>query len=139
MKILKNPGLYIVFMGWWIIPFFIRELGSHPVTKYFSSYIPFFIAFLVMGTSGCILGLLNSRFNFWTRYGIWKRYLVLEGMYSLAAILTVTFIVILDFYGFVAYFGGDAGGSFGLLFFPSIFFYLVMGAALATFIHLLKE
>lgn len=127
MKIFKNPGLYLFLMGWWIIPFFVIELASHPVNKYFSSYVPFFIAFVVLGASGYVLGLLNGSFGFWTRYNVWKRFGLLVGVYALSVILIVVLVIILDAYHLVAYFGGDAGGSFGLLFIPSIVVNIVLG------------
>jgi hypothetical protein len=139
MRVLKNPGLYVVFMGCWIIPFFIAALISYPMTEHVYSYIPFFIAFLVLGTSGYVLGSLNSRFDFWTRYGMWKRCCVLVGMYTLAVGLILVLVVTLDSYRLVTYFGGDAGGSFGLLLLPSIIIYLALGGVFATITTIIKR
>jgi hypothetical protein len=127
VRIFRNPGLYLFLMGWWIIPFFVTELATHPVNKYFSSYVPFFIAFAVLGSSAYILGLLNGAFGFWARCSVWKRFGLLVGVYALSVILIVVLVIILDSYGLVKYFGGDAGGSFGLFFIPSIVIYIVLG------------
>jgi hypothetical protein len=46
--------------------------------------------------------------------------------YSIMMISFITIILVLDQYRLIGYFGGDAGGSVGLLCFPSIIGYLVL-------------
>lgn len=123
----KNPVFYFILMSWWIILFFIFALLSYPVGKYFSSYLPFFISFAVIAVYAFFLSFLNSKFNFWERYGHWKRFFVLIGTYSITIISILIIVVTLDSNGLIQYFGGDAGGSFGLLFLPSIILYFILG------------
>ena len=73
------------------------------------------------------LNVINLRWQIWERTGHWGKFFILIGCYSLsvAAILAVT--LVLDSYGALDYFGGDAEGSFGMLFVTSVFGYAVVG------------
>jgi len=114
-------------MSWWIAPFFIVALLSRPIGENIRSYLPFFISFIVFAAAGCLLGFLDARFGFWTRAGLWKRGLILVIGYAATAITALLLTIIVDYYGLISYFGGDAAGSFGLLYIPSIIFYAVAG------------
>jgi hypothetical protein len=97
------------------------------------------VAFVIYGLTGLLLNSWNQSTGFWSNYGVWKKYFLLVGMYSLAAILTVISIMALDSIGLARYFGGDAGGSFGLLFFPSMIFYIVIGVPVAMLVKIDNE
>jgi hypothetical protein len=123
-------------MASWVVPFFIIGLIRYSLFDYFTSFIPFFVTFVIYGITGLLLNSWNQSTGFWSNYGVWKRYFLLVGMYSLAAILTVISIMALDSIGLARYFGGDAGGSFGLLFFPSMIFYIVIGVPVAMLVKI---
>lgn len=53
-------------------------------------------------------------------------------MYASGALINVFLVAALDHAGVVAFFRSDAEGSFMLLFFPSILFYIIIGAGLAA-------
>jgi len=139
MKPIKNPGTFVVLMAAWVVPFFIIGLIRYSIFDYFTSFIPFFVAFIIYGLIGFLLNRWNQSTEFWPNFGVWKRYFLLIGMYSLAAILTVILIMVLDSIGLARYFGGDAGGSFGLLFFPSIIFFTIIGVPVAMLVKLDNE
>ncbi len=139
MKLTQSPGWCLVLMGWWIVPFFAGALASHPIYREPSSYVPFAVAFVILGVSGFILERLNGTRRFWDRFSVRKRVELLVGAYALSAIAIVFLVVVLDSWGWVGYFGGDAGGSFGLLFFPSILAYLVLGATLVAVVALVRR
>jgi len=135
----KNPAFYLILMTCWIVPFFFVYLFSYPVWNYFSSYLPFFISFIVVAVYAYFLSFLNLKFSFWERYGHWKRFFVLIAAYAVTIISILTIIVILDDKGLIKYFGGDAGGSFGLLFVPSIIFYFIFGILFSTIITVMRK
>jgi hypothetical protein len=135
---MRKPGTYLLLMAWWIVPFFILALASYPVGAYLTSYVPFLAAFVIIPVCAFILAGLDARLEFWERFGFWKRYFVLTGAYALTMVIVLAVTVTLDFYGLAGYFRGDAAGSFGMLYIPSVVFYFVSGAlfcAAASFLQ----
>ena len=66
--------------------------------------------------------------KFWSHRRLWGRFVILATAYTVVIGASLVFTCVLDSYRLVAYFGGDAEGSFGLLYFPSIVFYWLVGA-----------
>lgn len=126
-RILENPGLCLALMSWWIIPFFASAVLTHPISEYPRSYLPFLIAFGGIVSFAVALNVINLKRQVWRRTGHWGKFLLLSGWYALsvAGILAVT--LVLDSYGALEYFDGDAEGSFGMLFIPSALGYVVVG------------
>jgi len=132
VKLLKGPGLYLILMTWWIVVFFVIALFSYPVTSYLSSYLPFFIAFVVILASGIVLNIMETKFFFWRDMGHWGRFLMLTGSYAVAIIVILVITMILDSYRLVGYFRGDPEGSFGMLYVSSVIFYLLAGVIVSV-------
>lgn len=123
-----SSGKYLIIMTyWWIVPFFIIGLISFPLRQYIDSYYPFFIAFIITIIIGFICGALEGRYDYWHRSGYWKKYFIINGIYLLNIIFILIITLILDCFHFIKYFGGDAAGSFGMLYIPSVIFYLLFG------------
>ena len=117
-------------MIWWIFVFFAICLFSYPITRYLTSYIPFFVAFAVTPMFSLFLNLADSAFTFWRRIGYWGKFATLMGSYALTIIAIVIITLVLSSHGMIGYFGGDPEGSFGMLYIPSIVFYGVVGTVL---------
>ena len=60
----------------------------------------------------------------------WGKYLMIMSAYTAQMILILISVLLLDSARVLKYYGGDAGGSVGLLYFPSIVIYWFTGAAL---------
>jgi len=125
--ILNNPGVCLALMSWWIIPFLAAAVLTHPLSEYPRSYLPFLIAFGGMVLFAVALNVINLRLRVWERVGHWGRFLILSGSYALSVVATLAATLVLDSYGALDYFGGDAEGSFGMLFIPSVLGYFVLG------------
>jgi hypothetical protein len=139
----KNPGVYLALMWWWIIAFFVIHLIVHPLPAYFSSYIRYFGAFLVIGASGITIGLLNAKINFWSRFGHWRRFLVLIGAYTLSV-----FLVLGSSVGMINYMSADFWGTssrdsdFEMACLPTAIFYFIIGilwSVIFSIINLIKK
>ena len=139
MKRFRNPGIYLAIMGWWIMPFFGSSLARYPVTAYFSSYVPFLLVFFSIAVSGIILWRMNIKNGFWNRSGHWRRFSILWGTYALSISVALAITLILDSYNMIAYFGGCAAGSFGMLYIPSIVLYFIFGILLSTMLTVAKR
>jgi hypothetical protein len=125
-------------MSWWIAPFFIAALMSYSIVSNISSYLPFFVAFVFYAAAGFLLGFLDVKVGFWSRSGLWKHYLILVVGYTVTTICILLLTVIIDDYGLISYFGGDAAGSFGMLYFPLMVLYAVAGAILCAVFKAIK-
>ena len=125
-----QPGYFLMLMAWWIVPFFAIHLVSYPVHRFLPSFLPFFVAFVVIAAAGSIVTMVENKTGFWERSGRWKRYGILTSSYAAAVVVILLATVGLDYWGFVGYFGGDAAGSFGMLYIPSAIFYVIGGAVL---------
>jgi hypothetical protein len=132
MEVLKRPGLYLILMAWWIAVFFIIALFSYPVKSYLSSYVPFFVAFVVILASGIALNIIETKFLFWRDMGHWGRFLILTGSYAFAILVILVITLTLDSYRLIGYFRGDPEGSFGMLYVPSVIFYFLAGTILSA-------
>jgi uncharacterized membrane protein YqjE len=75
---------------------------------------------------GILLNIIENKWNLWQSTRYFGKCSMLIIAYSIMMILFITIILVLDQYRLIGYFDGDAGGSFGLLCFPSIIGYLVL-------------
>lgn len=123
-----RSGKYLMLMTYgWIAPFALLHLGRYPLRQYQTSYYPFLVAFVTTAVVSLAGGILERRYNFWEPGGFWQKYFLLMGMYCLNIGVILVITLIMSSYGWISYFGGDAEGSFGMLYIPSAFFYLTAG------------
>jgi len=132
MRLFKRPGLYLVLMGWWILVFLGIDLARYPIHGFLLSYVPYFVALILFMVFAVFLTFLDFKFNWWERMRHWGRFLLLIGSYAITTIAILVIVITLDSWRLIQYFGGDAGGSFGLLFVPSILVYFICGAILSA-------
>jgi hypothetical protein len=125
--ILESPGLCLALMSWWITPFLAAAVIDRPIIEWTRSYFVFLIAIVEIILFAGALHFINLRLHLWGKTGHWGRFLILIGCYALYVVSTVVVIVVLDTYGALDYFGGDAGGSFVMLFIPSVLGYFMLG------------
>ena len=135
---LRGPGKYLVMMIWWILVFFFVQLYSDPLWSYVSSYLVYFIAFAFTLGGAILLNLLESRLRLWSRRRRWGKLIIIATAYTVAIGASFVLTIVLDSYDVVADLGGDAGGSFGLLYLPSIVFYLIAGAVVCTLVSVVE-
>ena len=126
-QILIGPGKYLLLMTWWIFVFFAICLFSYPVTRYLTSYIPFFVAFAVTLMFSLLLNLVDGTFTFYRKMDSWGKFATLMISYASTVIVSLIITMVLSSHGMIDYFGGDPEGSFGMLYIPSIVFYGVVG------------
>jgi len=136
---MRKPGTYLLLMAWWIVPFFLLALASYPVGAYRTSYVPFLAAFTVIAVCAFLLSHLDARLDFWERSGLWRKYFVLTGAYAVTIGLVLAATLTMDAFYLVGYFGGDAAGSFGMLYLPSVIVYFVSGALFCAAASVLKR
>ena len=140
IKHLQNPGVYFALMWWWIIvPFFVLDLITNPIPTYFSSYIRYFGAFLVIGASGMTIGLLNAKTNFWSRFGHWRRFFVLIGAYTISTFLVLGNSGLMVTYMSAEFFGHGNDSSFEMICITSATFYFAVGTLLSIMFSIAKR
>jgi hypothetical protein len=125
------PGWIILGMtSVWLIPFCIRDLMKHPLVAYWDSHLLYAVLF---GTAIAAMLTLNGLqlVTDWRRHAVWLQVLSICGGYALAMFISLAIILTLDSARVLHYYGGDAGGSVGLLIVPSVIAYSVIGAVVA--------
>lgn len=122
-----RPGKYLIVMIWWIMAAFFVQLPFHPLWRYFSSYLAYFVVFFFALVVATLLNVMESRAGSWSRRGVWGKFVLLATAYTVTMMASLIVTIVLDGYRVVAYFGADACGSVGLLYLPSIGFYWVAG------------
>jgi hypothetical protein len=123
-----KSGKYLLLMTyWWILPFLAVALYQFSPWEHLPSYYVFFIPFIIAGIISLICGRIEAYTGWWSRAGFWKKYLILMGVYIVNIKLIFFVTVTLHDLRVLHYFGGDAEGSFALLYPYTIPFYLVMG------------
>jgi hypothetical protein len=80
--------------------------------------VPYIIALLTPIFFSFLLNLINVKTNFWSKFGYWRKYLVLIFSYLANHIFFLVILFFSESRNLVDYFGGDAGGSFSLFYFP---------------------
>jgi hypothetical protein len=131
-----KSGKYLLLMTyWWILPFLVISLSEFPLWANLPSYYTYFIPFIITGIFSFLCGLVETQTDWWSRAGFWKRYLALNGLYISNIFLIIFVTITLHNYRMLRYFGGDAEGSFGLLYPYTIVFYLLVGIFLGLGKH----
>ena len=125
----KSSILLLVLTLWWILPFMLGDLLNHPFLAHFSSHLLYLVTLLAALFFALVLHGLDNKLNYWEQHAFWGRYLLLAAFYAAQMVTLVAVLVLLDALGLLGYFGGDAGGSVGLVFLPSIGMYVALGAA----------
>ena len=138
-QIFSGPGKYLPLMTWWVFVFFAICLFSYPLTRYLTSYIPFFVAFALILLFSLFLNLAEGAFAFWRRMGLLGKFATLLGFYSSTVIAILITCLILSSDGIISYFDGDRVGDFGWLYIPSIFFYGTAGMVLIFVLVAIEE
>jgi hypothetical protein len=128
---LGKPGRYLLIMTfWWMAPFLLVALTGFSPARWPLSYVPFLVAVAVTLLLSALCNRLETRHGYWRRSGFAKRYFLLNGWYALNVGLILAVTLSLDSFRLVGYFGGDPEGSFGMLYLPSVLFYLIVGLIL---------
>jgi hypothetical protein len=126
-----KPGRYLLIMTfWWMAPFLLVALANFSPEHWPLSYTPFLVAVAVTLLLSALCNQLEKRHRYWRRSGFAKRYFLLNGWYLLNVALILALTLSLDSVHLVGFFGGDPEGSFGMLYIPSVLFYLVLGLIL---------
>jgi hypothetical protein len=125
---MRAPGKYLVAMIWWIILLFLPYLLTCSPIRYASSHLVYLVPIVLTLAAAAVLNFLEIDTEFWSRRGRWGRYVILVIAYTCVIGASLVLTVVLNSCGAVAFYGGDAGGSFALLYIPSILFYWIAGA-----------
>ena len=127
------PGWVILGMaGVWLIPFCVGDLMEHPLVAYWDSHLLYAVLFGTAILAMLTLNGLHLVTDVWRRHGVWLQVLGICGGYALAMFISLAIILALDSARVLHYYGGDAGGSVGLLIMPSVIAYSVIGAVVAS-------
>jgi len=126
----RHPGVLLLAMMSWIAPFLALDLFSHSVMADAASFVPYWVVGGFAVTGILLLEFLEHRLRIWSQRGLWGKFVVAMSAYSVVIGASLTVTVLLDAFGYVAYFGGDAGGSFGLLYVPSVILFWVVGGVI---------
>lgn len=128
MKKRLAPGIYNVIITYvWVLPFFLINLFRYNIFDYIKSYYLYFLVFLVALLAGLVSNLIESKFKIWKRFRYWGKYLLLGIIYTCNIFIILFLYMLLAYFIDFEYFGGCPGGSFGMLFIPSIFAYFIIG------------
>lgn len=138
-KLFHNPGIYLFLMFWWITLFFFFTLISYPFVNNIRSFLPFFVAVIVISIASFLLNFLNVKLAFWSRIQSCKRFLFLSFCYAVTTIIILLLTVLMDYFGLICYFGGDAAGSFGMFYIPSILLYAIAGSILCLIMRVIER
>jgi hypothetical protein len=84
------------------------------------------------------LNAVEAATHFVGRLPVWLKIVVLCGTYSFACFLSLVGIMWLDKARVLRYFGGDAGGSVGLLIVPSVVAYCGLGVLASAVAFLVR-
>jgi len=136
---MKRSSIVLLFITlWWIVPFFIRDLRAHPFISYFTSHLLYLLVISISITCSMMLGFVDVKMDLWNRYEFWGKYLTVMCAYTAQMTLVFISVIILDSFRLINYYGGDSGGSIGLLFLPSIVIYLVIGGIIGITLTAIK-
>jgi hypothetical protein len=119
-RLFKTPGARLMLMFCWIIPFFVIAFVSYQLKGCFSSYLHFSVAIGVPLIVAAALNAVYAKYPFWKDMENWGRFSWLTGSYAVVILLLAIITVTLASYGLIGYFRGDAEGSFGMLYLPSL-------------------
>ncbi|HRR40076.1 MAG TPA: hypothetical protein P5244_02470 [Syntrophales bacterium] len=124
----NSPALLLLAMSlWWVLPMFAIHLLLYPFTEYFSSHLLYLIVIGIALLTAAGASIMNVMIPRWEYACPWERYYWLAAAYTVQMIVTLIIALILDAYHLIRYYGGDAAGSIGMLFIPSVLFYFIVG------------
>jgi len=133
------PGwiVFVMTAVWWT-PFCIRDVMEHPTVAYWDSHL-LYAVLLGMGVLSMLtVNSLQSATGFWSRAGVLLRILSIVAAYALTMFVSLVVLLGLDSTRVLHYYGGDAGGSAGLLIIPSVIVYSVVGGALGAIVVVVR-
>ena len=127
-----TPGWLVFGMtAIWLAPFCIRDMTQFPLIDYWNSHILYAILFGAAILAMITLNGFESATGFWSRAGTWARFFYVCGGYALAMIASLVAILSLDSARILHYYGGDSGGSPGLLIIPTVLIYSFIGVTIS--------
>ena len=127
------PGWTVFAMaGVWVLPFCIRDLAKHPLLRFWDSHLSYAVLIGVPLLAMLTLNALDLRTRFFRRSPGPLRVVALCGAYALTMLVSLALVLGLDSARMLHYYGGDAGGSVGLLIVPSVLAYGVVGAVVSA-------
>jgi len=123
-----KPALILLLMTlWWALPLFALHLWRYPSAAYLPSHTLYcvIIGLAIITALGVTLG--SSLYPYWKEASLGERYYWLCAAYTAQMVVTLTTVLMLDTYQLIDYYDGDAAGSVGMLFLPSVLFYFALG------------
>jgi len=107
----------------WSLPFALFAIVSEPTEfKYHMHHFWFFISPVLIGF---LINNNSKLYSVWLRSDLWWRIIFLNAAYIISSI--ITFALFISEIGSSGYYGGDGGGSYVLLLFPSVILYIIVG------------
>ena len=134
-KIPRSSLILLIMTLWWIIPFAARDFWECPLRQYFSSHLIYLLTATASILFAAALGVLDRILNLWQKLRFWGKYLIIMATYAVQMILLVMYLMSLDSQGTLKYYGGDACGSIGIMYLPSIAFYILIGACVGIILQ----
>lgn len=116
---ISKPSKYLIIMNvTWIAPFFIQDVFMESFS--FSSYLTYLTSFFCLALVIFVINSTEVKFNFWQKLNFVSRLIVLNAIYASNVVITVEIISVMDEMRVLGFFGGDAAGSYLMLYYPSI-------------------
>lgn len=134
----RSSWILLGMTWWWILPFCLADILSHPFRANLRSHALYLVTLAVSLACARLLGWADDRFGLWARWNDWGRWLLVMGAYAVQMALLVAALVFMDARRWLAYYGGDAGGSVGLVYLPSVVFYLAAGTSLVAILQVVR-
>jgi hypothetical protein len=103
---------------------------QYPLVAYWDSHLLYAILFGAAILTMLAMNSLHLVTAFWNKPGVWVRVVSICGGYAFTMFVSLILILSLDSARVLHYYGGDAGGSAGLLIVPSVVFYSVFGVVI---------
>lgn len=116
----------ILMTFWWSIPAFVIQLQHYPFNKYQSSYLIYHVIFGVTLAYGALL-IKDKKAKKWEELSVRQKFFWLSSRYAINIGLMLLSVGVLSHFHLLEYFGGDGGGSIGMLFVPSVLAYFLPG------------
>jgi hypothetical protein len=134
------PSIYVIsILMSWVLPGFVISYYRYPsFTRYFASFIPFFISFASALIVGLILLLLNIFIFRWEDYDIGKKYFIIIGAYFSIYPVFMGLLFFLQSRVTIGYFGSDPEGSWFMLYCPSMIVYPFIIALVCVIYYIIK-
>ncbi len=126
IKYVRNPSFYFMLMWGWFIALFVIHLLIYPIPAYFSSYIRYFGASVIIGIFMLILGFINAKTNFWKCLRLWGKVFVLIISYIISVLFVVLNSILMDTYMSAQFFDRANDSDFEMLCLPSVLFYFII-------------